>query len=183
MKPNNFFKLLTGLIVSCSLLLAAPALAERGEGKGKRGFNPERMMEKMSAELDLSAEQQAQIKSIFESRKSKFAQLREQMKTTFTDEQRAAMKEMRKNRRAAGERPSKEERQAKFAEIGISEGQMQQMKALREQMRAEREGIKSEISAVLTPEQQAKLQEMKSKHKGKRKFRGKRGHKGNDTSK
>ena len=174
MKAKNFFKLLTGLILSCSLLLA-PALAERGEGKGKRGFNPERMMEKMSAELNLTQDQQTQIKGIFESRKAKFEQYREQMKSTFTDEQRAKMKEMRKNRKSAGERLSKEDRQARWAEIGITEQQKQQMKALREQMKAERESIKNEISAVLTAEQQAKLQEMKAKHKGKRGKRGPRG--------
>ena len=180
MKAKSFISVLTGLIVSCSLLLAGPALADRGQGK--RGWNPDRMMEKMSTELGLSADQQAQIKSIFESHKPQFEQLREQMKSTFTEEQRAAMKEMRKNRKAGGERPSKEERQAKFAQLGVSEGQMQQMKSLREQMKAERESMKNEISAVLTPDQQTKLEEMKAKHKGKRGRRGMRGERGNQDS-
>jgi Spy/CpxP family protein refolding chaperone len=182
MKSTKFFKLLTGLILSCSLLMAGPVLAERGQGHGKRGFNPDRMMEKMSAELGLSAQQQAQIKAIFESHKPQFEQLREQMKSTFTEEQRTAMKEMRKNRKGAGERPSKEDRQARFAELGVSEGQIQQMKALRGQMKAERQSIKNEISAVLTPEQQSKVEEWKAKHKGKRGFRGKRGQRGGETS-
>ena len=59
--------------------------------------------------------------------------------------------------------------------LGISEGQMQQIAALRQQMKSEREEIKNEMAAVLTPDQQAKLQEMKSKWKGKRGNRGNRG--------
>ena len=181
MKAKSFISVLTGLVLSCSLLLAGPAMAERGHG-GKRGFNPDKMMEKMSTELGLSADQQSQIKAIFESHKPQFEQLREQMKSTFTDEQRAAMKEARQNRKAGGERPTKEERQAQFASLGISDGQMQQMKSIREQMKAEREMMKNEISAVLTPEQQSKLEEMKAKHKGKRGRRGMRGERGNQDS-
>ena len=180
MKAKRLISVLTGLVLSCSLLLAGPAMADRGHGK--RGFNPDKMMEKMSTELGLSADQQTRIKAIFESHKPQFEQLREQMKSTFTDEQRAAMKEARKNRKAGGERPSKEERQAQFASLGISDGQMQQMKSIRQQMKAEREAMKNEISAVLTPEQQTKLDEVKAKHKGKRGRRGMRGERGNQNS-
>jgi Spy/CpxP family protein refolding chaperone len=42
--------------------------------------------------------------------------------------------------------------------------------------------MKNEISAVLTPEQQSKLEEMKAKHKGKRGRRGMRGERGNQDS-
>ena len=47
MKAKSLISVLTGLVLSCSLLLAGPAMAERGHGK--RGFNPEKMMEKISA--------------------------------------------------------------------------------------------------------------------------------------
>jgi Spy/CpxP family protein refolding chaperone len=170
--------ILTGLIVSCSLLLlTGPALAERGQ-RGQRGFDPEKMLEKMSTHLDLTTEQQAQVKAILESHKPQFEQLRDQMRSTLTEEQRANLKEMRKNRKAGGERPSKEERRAKLAEMGVSEEQMQQMRSVREQMKAERKLVKNEISAVLTPEQQAKLEELRAKRKGRRGQRGMRGERG-----
>lgn len=162
------------LLALCSF--AGPATAERGQG-GDRQQKHQQRFEKMQSELGLSAEQAAQIKQIMESKKAETKQLREQMKATFTDEQRAAMKEARKNRkRGEGQRPSKEERQAQMAKLGISQGQIQQMKALREQMKEHRKQIKTQISAVLTSEQQAKMEEMRKNRKGKRGHR--RGHRG-----
>ena len=178
MTKRSFANILTGLILGCSLLLlTSPALAERGQ----RGFNPEKMMEKMTTHLDLTTEQQAQVMAIFESHKPQFEQLRDRMRSTLTEEQRAAIKEMRKDGKAAGgERPSKEERRARLTELGVSEDQMQQMRSIREQMKAERELVKNEISAVLTPEQQAKLEEMKAKRKARRGQRGMRGERGDN---
>lgn len=170
MKVKSFGAVLASLVLACSLLVSGPALAERGRGHGGGG---EKMLQKMSTELGLSATQTAQIKQIYESHKPRMQQIHEQMKSTFTEDQRNAMKEMRKNRKGTdGQRPSKEERQAQMAQIGISEGQMQQMRSLREQMKTERESIKSEVNAVLTPDQQAKLEQMKSNWKNRR---GKRG--------
>lgn len=179
MKSRSIVNLVTGLIVSCSLLLlSGTAMAERGH-HGKRGFNPEKMVEKMASHLDLTTEQQTQVKAILESHKPQFELLGEQMRSTLTEDQRARMKEMRKNRKAGGERPSKEDRQAKMAELGISDAQMQQMRSIRQQMKTEREAVKNEISTVLTPEQQAKLEEMKSNRKGRRGHRGMRGERDN----
>lgn len=139
------------------------------------------MLEKMTQHLNLTEEQQSQVKTILESHQPKFEQLREQMRSTLTEDQRAAIKEMRKNGKKGGERPSMEERRAKMAELGVSEDQMQQMRTLREQMKAERESIKNEISAVLTPEQQAKAEEMRAKFRNRRGHRGMRGEGGNNS--
>ena len=130
------------------------------------------MLQKLTTELQLSESQVAQIKSIYEAHKPRMQQIGEQMKSTFTPEQKAAMKEMRKSNK--GERPSQEERQAKMAQIGVSQGQMDQMRSLRGQMKTEREAIKNEISAVLTAEQRTKLEQMKSEWKGKKGKRGNR---------
>lgn len=175
MKVRNFGVALVSLVFACSMFFAGPAAAERGHRGGKH--NPEKMLQRMSEKLELTADQQAQVKAIFESHKPRMEELREQMKSTFTDEQREKMHEMRKNRKRGerGERPSKEERMAKFQELGISQGQMDQMKSLRQQMRTEREAIKNEISTILTPEQKAKAEEMKSKWKDRRHKRGPRG--------
>jgi len=169
MRVREVKTLFVSLLVACSVLLAGPAVAERGQGQGKRGErSPEQRIQHLSEKLDLTPEQVTQVKAIFESHKGELDQLREQMKSTFTEEQRAAMKEMRKNRKKGGEKPSKEDRKAKLAELGISQGQMEQMKSLGQQMKSIREGIKNEMAAVLTPEQQSKLEEMKKSRKGKR---------------
>ena len=177
-QSKKFKVLIAGLAATVTMLLAVPGVAENGQGQGHhhRGKHGAKMMEKMSSELNLTSEQQAQIKTIFESHKDNFKQLREQMKSTFTEEQRQAMKEARKNRRGAKDgRPSKEERAQKMAELGISEGQRAQMQSLRQQMKQEREQIKTEIMAVLTPDQQAKFEEMKAQRKRHHKGRhGKR---------
>lgn len=183
MKKPNLANIVTGLLISCSLfLLAGPAMAERGH-RGHGGFTPEKMLEKMTEHLGLSTEQQSQVKTILDSHQPKFEQLREQMKSTFTEDQRQAMKEMRKNRKRGegGERPGMEERRAKMAELGVTEEQMSQMRSLREQMKAQREQVQNEISAVLTPEQKAKAEEMKQKFRNRRGHRGMRGEGGAES--
>lgn len=167
--------LLISLVLGISLILSGPAAAERGRG---RKHNPEKMVQRLTQKLDLSEEQASQLRGIFESHRSELQTLREQMKSTFTEEQRNAMREMRKNRKQGGERPSKEERRARMQELGISQGQMQQMKSYRQQMKTIRSTMKTEISAVLTPDQQAKFEEMRKNRKGKRGQRGQRGQRG-----
>ena len=169
MRVKNFGAVLASLVFACSLFLSGPALAERGA----RGGGGEKMLQRLTTELQLSESQVAQIKSIYEAHKPRMQQLRGEMKSTFTPEQKEAMKEMRKSNK--GERPSKEERQAKLAQIGISQGQMDQMKSLRRQMKTERQAIQSEVSNVLTTDQRAKLEQMKSEWKSKRGKRGNRG--------
>ena len=166
------------LLALCSF--AGPATAERGE-HGDRKQRHQQRFQKMQSELDLSAEQSDQIKQIWQSKRAETKQLRDQMKATFTDEQRAAMKEWRKSRkRGEGQRPSKAERQAKMAELGISQGQMQQAKSLRQQLRQHRKDTQSQIASILTPEQQTKFEEMHKNRRGKRGHR--RGHRNRGNS-
>ena len=95
------------------------------------------------------------------------------MKSLFTEEQRAALREMRRNRRNGnGERPSREEMKQRMAEMGISPEQMEQMGSLRRQMKAKRESMRAEISAILTPDQQARFEQMRAERKNKRGRRG-----------
>lgn len=165
-------KFVAGVALATTVLLAMPTLADGGRQCRKGMRNPDQIVQRMQKNLDLTDQQAVQVKEIFAAHKTDFEQLREQMKNTFTDQQRDAMKEMRKKRRAErGDRtgpPSAEEREQALRDIGISDGQIQQMKSLKEQMKAERNEIKQELAAVFTPEQQQKLEEMKSQRKHRR---------------
>lgn len=162
----NLKKIVLSLALAGTVLMTLPSAAEGNGGghhHGKR--DPEKMVQRMQEKLGLSADQATQVKAVFASHEQNFRNLREQMKQTFTEEQRQAMKEAWKaNRGKDHKRLSPEERQQKMAELGISQGQIQQMKSLREQMKSEREQIKTELSAILTPEQQQQLQQMRSQH-------------------
>ncbi len=164
--------LILASIAFCGMLVAGPAMAGKGH-HGKCG-NPDQRLERMTEKLGLSDAQADQIRTIMASNKPTMDQLKEQMKSTLTDEQRAAMKEQRKSHKKDGERPSKEDRAAQMQAIGVSQGQMQQMKSLREQMKTEHQAIQAEIASVLTPEQKAKVEEMKKNKKGQKGRRGQR---------
>lgn len=179
MRVKSFGKAAAGLLLVFSIVMSGPALADKQRGKHRA--NGEDMFKKFATKLELSDAQVEQLKQIRESHKSQSQQLREQMKSTFTDDQREAMKKNREKRGKKGmrgERPSAEDRSARWSELGVTEAQMQQMKTLREEMKAQHKTMQDEINSVLTPDQQAKLQEMKSNRKGKNKHRRSRGHRG-----
>lgn len=176
LQRKQILSTLAGFGLLASVFFAAPVAAAPGGGHGGRGDgNHQQRFEKMKTELGLSADQASRIKAIMEANKGDMEQLREQMKNTFTPDQQAQMKAMRESYKTGGEKLSKEERKAKWDQLGISEGQKQQMKNYRDQMKTKRESIKSQISQVLTPDQQQKLEAMKSQHRGKRGHRGGRG--------
>lgn len=168
----NLKKIVLSLALAGTVLLTIPSLAEgNGGGRHHGQRDPEKMVQRMQEKLGLSGDQVTRVKAVFASHEQNFKNLREQMKQTLTEEQRQAMKESWKaNKGQDRKRLSPEEREQRMAQMGISQGQIQQMKSLRQQMKAEREQIKQELSAILTPEQQQKMQEMKGKHH--RKFRG-----------
>lgn len=162
------FKVLIAALTTL-MMLTLPGVAEEGRKGRHRGNHGEKMLQKMTENLNLSEDQAAQIKSIFDSHKATLDQLRGQIKQTLTDDQRKALRQARKNRKSnGGERPSRDEMRQKFAEMGISEGQQQQMRSIRKQIKQERKQIKSEIMAVLTPEQQSQFEALKAQRKARR---------------
>ncbi len=166
-----------GFLLGAGFLLAAftgPAVAEPKKDWQQYA---EKRMQKMTSELDLTEAQVSQIKQIMERRKPEMKALRGQMKEVFTEEQRAAMKDRWKNRER-GERPSKDQWQQNLQELGVTPEQQQQMKANRERLKQQAQQTREEISAVLTPEQRQKFEQMKSERRGKRGKRGQRGHGG-----
>lgn len=172
LKPQSFAITLAGVGLVATLFFGGAATAAPGGGPGHRGgANHAQRMEKMQAELGLTPDQVTRIKAIKESSKGEMKTLHEQMRNTFTPEQQAQMKSWREDRKAGGERLTREQRQEKWAQLGLSEGQQAQLKSYREQMKSKRENVHSQIMAVLTPDQQAKMEakkaEFREKHKGR----------------
>ncbi len=70
----------TAAVLLCSVSLVLPALAQTGSTDGgqqgpppggRRGGGPEQRLERMTKELNLSADQQTKIKAIFEDGRTK----------------------------------------------------------------------------------------------------------------
>jgi Spy/CpxP family protein refolding chaperone len=156
-----------GVGLVASLFFAGAAVAAPGGGGGPRGGGHHQRLEKMQAELALTPEQSSQIKAIMESNKAEMKMLQEQMKNTFTPDQQAQMKAWRENREK-GQRPSREGMKAKMDELGLSDGQRQQIKTYRQQIKTKREGIQAQINAILTPDQVAKMEAKKAEFRQKR---------------
>lgn len=169
MKLNRkrFVTTLAGVGLVASLFFAGAAVAGPGGGDGHgRGGHLEKHFEKMQAELGLTPDQASRIKAIMDSNKGEMKQLHEQMRNTFTPEQQAQMKAWRENRQK-GDPPSGEDRKAKMDQLGLSDGQRQQLQGYREQIKSRRESIHSQIKAVLTPDQQAKMEAKKAEFRAK----------------
>lgn len=158
---------LAGVGLVASLVFAGAATAAPGGGDGPRGGHFEKRFEKMQADLGLTADQVSRIKTIMETNKQEMKSLHEQMRATFTPEQQAQMKTWREQRKDRTERPNREAMKQKWEQLGISDGQREQLKSYREQIKTKRESIASQIKAVLTAEQQAQWEAKKSEFRGK----------------
>ncbi len=174
LQRQRMLKALAGVGLAVTLVFSGAVSAEPGQGKTRVGPNHQHRLEKLQADLGLTSEQTSQIKSIMETSRTEMKQLREQMRTVFTPEQQAQMKSWRENRKE-GERPNREAMKSKWEALGLTDAQKDQLKSYREQMKSKREGTKSQIAAVLTPEQQAQWEAKKSEFRGKHKRGGKHG--------
>ncbi len=127
----------TGIIASA----IAPAYAEPGtmQQRGQRGQRGQ-WGERMAQELNLTPEQQAQIRQIREASK-------QQMQSVLTAEQRTQLETARQQ----GQRPR----------LNLSEQQRQQMQQIRE-------STKQKIEAVLTPEQRARAEQLRQQRQQNR---------------
>lgn len=120
--------------------------------EGKRGFGKRGDGHKMMLRgLDLTDEQKAQIKTITQASKETSQPIREQMKAN------------REKLQTLSDDGNFD--QAQVQEIANRQG------ALSAQMIVEKEKTKSQIYAILTPEQKAKAAEMKARFKQKREQR------------
>jgi len=138
-----------GLALVSSVVLAqapsAPQGGPQGDGKGLH-------MMRMQNELDLTDEQVKKMREIRDQGGS-----RAEMQAVLTPEQRVKMAAQREEH--AGEF---EERKARMQEqLGLSDEQKAKMAEIRKQG-----GSREDMRAVLTPQQQAKFDKMRSQHQG-----------------
>lgn len=140
----NISKLAKGLALAVLVSIAAAAPATARGGKGHRGGKD--MIERIISRLDLTQDQVTRIKAIRESFKSQNATLIAEVKQIH--EQAAAARKAGDKERAMEIRAS-------------AKPKMEQLKAAREQM-------KEQVLAVLTAEQRAELEKMKSERKEKK---------------
>lgn len=177
---------LTAFGLLATMFFASPVAAEPGQGKGRHGDPQQRMerrLDKMTQELDLSADQAERIRQLFDAQRQTRQDKKGQFKSILTDAQlaqleqhRAEMKEKRKANR--GERTGERKgRRGHFkdvmASLNLTEDQKAQMKAMREQAKAEREQFQAELKSVLTPDQQARFEALKAERKAKHQERKK----------
>lgn len=142
---TNKLSALAGIAVALGLsagmlpTLTVPAVAEPGmmQQWGKPG-------DRMAQELNLTPQQQEQIRQIRES-------ARQQMQSVLTAEQRAQLEATRQQ----GRRPQRP---------NLTEQQRQQMQQIRE-------STKQKIDAVLTPEQRARAEQLRQEHQERRQQR------------
>ena len=147
-----------GLATAALLMVVAPTLAQDRGGRGHDGRKGH--MKRAFAQLDLNEEQREQIREIHES---------------FREQNEGARDEMHKLHEQMREQAKNGDREGAKA----TRAELQQMRAA---MQQKVEGLQERVNAVLTPDQQAKLAEMKAKHgerhdarKKRQKCHGKKG--------
>ena len=176
-------------------VLATVAVAERG-GKMREHRQPAM---RMLDQLDLTAEQQAQLQALRERHEEAMREQRENMAAMneehrealmniLTAEQREAMKEMRGKRgkffgrrgwEGKGRHDMQRRGQGAFSRLDLTAEQREQLKELRQKhrtaMRETRQKHRTALESVLTDEQREKLEMLKDEafYGGKR-WRGKR---------
>jgi periplasmic protein CpxP/Spy len=121
-------------------LTAAIAMAQGGHGPGGPGFEFHHLLR----QLDLSSTQQEQVKAIFQQEKPKLQALHQQM-----EQNRSAMDSLQANG------PFDENKTRTLAS---------QNSSTMVEMEVEHQKIKSEIEALLTPDQKTKLAQLQAEH-------------------
>jgi Spy/CpxP family protein refolding chaperone len=141
------------------------------KGHHKGGFK------KVFAGLNLSDEQKTAMKNLREQKRAGTITreiFKSQMASILTPEQSAKITQMKTQRGEHKHRRGKGGFKKVLTKLNLSDEQKIAMNSLREQKRAgtiTRETFKSEVAGILTPEQSAMMQQMKSK-RGEHKHRG-----------
>ncbi len=145
-------RIMTGTLVAL-IALTATVFAQPGErgcgDKGKHGPRGEGPL----AALDLSDTQKEQIKALHEQFEEDNAATLERMKT---------LHEQAREQMKSGDKEG-------------AQATREQMKEVRESLREAHEDLRTQVEALLTDEQKAQLEEMKTKREGRKGKKGKRG--------
>lgn len=159
---------LAGFALTGMLLAGAASAMPGGPGgaAGQRGPDPVTMM---AERLSLTDQQKVQIQSIFEKHFAEARARHEAFEATLTPEQKAEREARRQQWQArrqqggqvadSGQRPPRPE---------LTPEQRQDMETRHRQMQANRQQLEAEIQAVLTPEQNQILQQMKAERPDRR---------------
>jgi periplasmic protein CpxP/Spy len=144
--PVGGVVLTQSVLHTAAIAQSTPATGEQSKpargDRGKRDWG-----EKWQEQLNLSADQKAQIKQIRDQAKSDFQSLRQQMRTAF-EKQQSLM---------AGNASDEQLRQ-----------QHREVQALRQQAEDRRFDTMLKIRQVLTPEQRTKAAQLMKEHRGRR---------------
>jgi protein CpxP len=142
------FFIVTALVLALAAGLTAAVVKQETGGKGRHhGW----MLARMTRELNLTSDQQAKIKAILETEKAKIQPLRQQLRQN----------RMAENSNSAGT----------FDEAQVRAFAAKQAQIMTD-LTVERERAKSQILAVLTPDQRAKaleLMQQRGQHRHHRK--------------
>ena len=137
-----------GLALLSSVALAQPAAAPAGGPPSEDKGPP---IARMQDDLDLTDEQVKKMREIRDQGGS-----RAEMQAVLTPEQRAKAAGLRKEHK--GDREARKSRMQEH--LGLSDEQMTKMEEIRK-----KGGSREEMRAVLTPQQQAKFDAMRDRHK------------------
>lgn len=144
-------------MVTIGTIFVIAQQSEGGKGKFKRSFGHRGGFGRLVEKLNLSDAQKEQVKQIMETSKAKIQPLKENMKSIH------------------------QQMNAATADGQFDEAQVQalatQQANIMAQMIVEKERTKSQMFAILTPEQQAQAKQLKEQMKEK--FKGKFQHRGN----
>jgi len=184
----------------------SPGRRMRRGHRGRRGHHgPMRMLR----QLDLSENQQAQVRAIFESARERHSEIRELPEAERHAARRALHQETRglvrdvltPAQRQRAQQLREQHRERRFermrSELELSDAQATQVQrifeeahqrrmngeppASREEARARHEAVRAELEQVLDAEQMVKLREMRDRHRGRHGRRGNRGPRGADA--
>lgn len=144
-------------MVTIGTIFVIAQQSEGGKGKFKRSFGYRGGFGRLAEKLNLSDAQKEQVKQIMETSKAKIQPLKENMKSIHQQMNSAT---------ADGQ----------FDEAQVQALATQQANIMA-QMIVEKERTKSQMFAILTPEQQAQAKQLKEQMKEK--FKGKFQHRGN----
>ena len=141
-----------GALVLALCLLATPVWAR----------DHSKRFERMSKHLELSEDQKSQIKPLVEAMKQQIQNERDAFRNHLNPEQLSKLDELKKERRR-GHRGLPEK-------LELNEGQLTAFEQMKSNVKAHRKLFKENFQALLTPEQQQKLEQRKrhGKHRFKR---------------
>ncbi|MFK7757649.1 MAG: hypothetical protein AB8B53_12035 [Flavobacteriales bacterium] len=170
-------KSLKSLVLSAALLLSLAIMAQDQKARTQENIK------QLTEQLDLTAEQQAEVALIFKEIKKERASLRTnesldrtakknaakelkeradaKLKAALNEKQYAKLKSLKEEQRTAKKLQKVERKNAKYEKLGLSEDQKIQIESLNEKMRAKKQRIR-ENSSMNDADKKTALKQLRS---------------------